>query len=348
MSKLGLPALQVADLKDPSQNAASAPITRAKGPDTFGVLNQVPSQYDSYQIGVHEAQGFRPTMEDTHAFIFDFDSVRGQGYFGVFDGHGNKRVSEWCGQEFHKIFLDCIHKNPDLSGTDLLKEAFLKADEILGKMSEGSDELADSGSTAVVAFLRMEDADGSQNFPLVDIISPGSPKSEKLGKLKVPRQDARRVFYCGNVGDARGVMSRNGIATRLTYDHKASNTDEQERIRGAGGIVLRGRVFGTLAVSRSLGDHMRYESLRLKDLVIGTPYLTRTELREDDEFCIIACDGLWDVITDQDAVDLIRNVHDAEKASKMLVDFALKNDNLISRDNVTVMIIRFNKAKTEL
>lgn len=172
----------------------------------------------------------------------------------------------------------------------MLKESFLKADEILGKMSEGSDELADSGSTAVVAFLRMEDVDGSQNFPLVDI-SLDCPKSVH-SKLKIPRQDARRVFYCGNVGDARGVMCRNGTATRLTHDHKPSDSDEQARIRGAGGIVLRGRVFGTLAVSRSLGDHMRYESLRLKDLVIGTPYLSRTELREDDEFCIIACDGV--------------------------------------------------------
>ncbi|KAJ4002033.1 phosphatase 2C-like domain-containing protein [Lentinula boryana] len=156
--------------------------------------------------------------------------------------------------------------------------------------------------------------------------------------------DARRVFYCGNVGDARGVMCRNGTATRLTHDHKPSDSDEQARIRGAGGIVLRGRVFGTLAVSRSLGDHMRYESLKLKDLVIGTPYLSRTELKENDEFCVIACDGLWDVISDQDAVDLVRDIGDAEKASQMLVNYALKNDNMISRDNVTVMVIRFTNS----
>ncbi|KAJ3937482.1 MAG: phosphatase 2C-like domain-containing protein [Lentinula lateritia] len=322
--------------KDPAQNAYSEPITRTSGSDSFGVLNRIPTQYNSYQIGVHEAQGMRPTMEDTHAFIVDFDSVRGQGYFGVFDGHGNKCVSEWCGQEFHKIFLNCIHKNPTLNGLDVLKKSFLEADEVLGKMSEGSDELADSGSTAVVAFLRIEDSDGSQNFPHTDL--------PEHGKVKVPPQDARRVFYCGNVGDARGVMCRNGTATRLTHDHKPSDSDEQARIRGAGGIVLRGRVFGTLAVSRSLGDHMRYESLKLKDLVIGTPYLSRTELKQNDEFCIIACDGLWDIISDQDAVDLARTVDDAEKASRMLVEYALKNDNMISRDNVTVMVIRFTNT----
>jgi protein phosphatase PTC1 len=57
----------------------------------------------SFDVGVHEEQGQRPTMEDTHAFVVDFDSVLGQGYFGVFDGHGNKNVADWCGAEFHKV-----------------------------------------------------------------------------------------------------------------------------------------------------------------------------------------------------------------------------------------------------
>ncbi|KIK67431.1 hypothetical protein GYMLUDRAFT_37554 [Collybiopsis luxurians FD-317 M1] len=324
------------------QNARSEPISRINGSHSNGVLNCIPSQYNAYQIGVHEAQGLRPTMEDVHAFIVDFDSVRGQGYFGVFDGHGGRNVSTWCGQEFHKIFLNCIHDNPDLNAIDVLKKSFLEADAVLGKMSEGSDEFADSGSTAVVAFLRIEDEAGSQKFPLVDISPQGEDAQVK--KLKIPPHGSRRVFYCGNVGDARGVMCSGGKAVRLTHDHKPSDSDEQARIRGAGGIVLRGRVFGTLAVSRSLGDHMRYESLKLKDLVIGTPYLSRTELDDEhDEFCIIACDGLWDVITDQEAVDLVRHVEDAEKASRLLVDYALQK---ISRDNVTVMVIRFTKPRT--
>lgn len=53
---------------------------------------------------------------------------------------------------------------------------------------------------------------------------------------------------------------------------------------------------------------------------------------------------LWDIISDQDAVDLARTVDDAEKASRMLVEYALKNDNMISRDNVTVMVIRFTNT----
>lgn len=104
--------------------------------------------------------------------------------------------------------------------------------------------------------------------------------------------NAKRVLYCANAGDARGVLSRNGVAQRLTQDHKASDKSEENRIRNAGGIVFRGRVFGTLAISRSLGDHLSYDGLHLKELVIGTPYISRSELNDDDELAIIACDGV--------------------------------------------------------
>ncbi|KAG7098511.1 hypothetical protein E1B28_000455 [Marasmius oreades] len=335
---------------DESHNAQSQPITVASDSTTYGVLNQLPSGNMPYRIGIHAAQGIRSTMEDTHAFAFDFDSVRGQGYFAVFDGHGNKNVSEWCGANFHKVLLETIHDSANSSPNDIMKDAFRRADEKLEKVSEDHVEWCDSGSTAVVAFLRYENEQGSQNAFETSSIkripeSLGSSISiPGAGLLKEPSPGARRVLYCANAGDARAVMCRNGVATRLTQDHKASDENEKARIRQAGGIVLRGRVLGALAVSRSLGDHVRYEGLRLKDYVIGTPYTSRTELKEDDEFCIIACDGLWDVITDQQAVDMIRRQDDVQKASETLVNFALQNEYLLSRDNVTVMVVRFAPA----
>lgn len=42
-------------------------------------------------------------MEDAHSFVADFDDVRGQGYFGLFDGHAGKHAAEWCGQHFHEV-----------------------------------------------------------------------------------------------------------------------------------------------------------------------------------------------------------------------------------------------------
>ncbi|KAJ6466076.1 phosphatase 2C-like domain-containing protein, partial [Mycena vitilis] len=132
-----------------------------------------------------------------------------------------------------------------------------------------------------------------------------------------PPSAARRVLYSANAGHALGVLCRAGKAVRLTYDHKGSDKQEAKRITDAGGFVVSGRVDGVLAVTRSLGDSS------MKEFVVGAPYTTETELCDDDEFLILACDGLWDVVTDQEAVDLIRDTDDAQVASHMLLKDAL-------------------------
>ncbi|KAK0213047.1 phosphatase 2C-like domain-containing protein [Desarmillaria ectypa] len=333
-----------------SRNARSGPITIAKGSNTRGILNQQPSRDEYYQIGTYETQGTRPTMEDTHAFIVDFDSVKGQGYFSVFDGHGNKNVSEWCGHYFHQMLLGAMHDHPTLSPEKILHKAFRRVDEILRKYSLQSEQIAESGSTAAIAFLRIEDEDGTQtsfaSSPASENAStstsaPSPSASRSTGQRRTPPETAKRVLYCANAGDARAVLCRNGTAIRLTQDHKVTDPSEGSRIRQAGGVIMRGRVFGTLAVSRSLGNHISYDGIRMKKYVISTPYTSRTELTDEDEFCIIACDGLWDVITDQDAVNLVRRIKDAQYASKILVNHALCNDVQPTRDNVTVMVVRF-------
>ncbi|KAF3209566.1 Protein phosphatase 2C 1, partial [Orbilia oligospora] len=81
----------------------------------------------------------------------------------------------------------------------------------------------------------------------------------------------------------------------------------------------------------------------IKELVTGHPYTTETVIQPDlDEFIILACDGLWDVCSDQEAVDLIRTVQDPQDASKALVDHALAR---FSTDNLSCMIVRFEKPK---
>ncbi|KAG8931333.1 Protein phosphatase 2C 1 [Tulasnella sp. 418] len=154
-------------------------------------------------------------------------------------------------------------------------------------------------------------------------------KAPKAIDITVP---ARRVLYTANVGDARAVLCRAGEAVRLTYDHKGSDKAEVRRIVEAGGFVMNNRVNGVLAVTRSLGDSA------MKEFVVGNPYTTETELTDDDEYLIIACDGLWDVTDDQQAVDLIRKCPDAETASQVLLKHALDS---FSNDNVTVMVVKF-------
>ncbi|ODV60744.1 PP2C family serine/threonine-protein phosphatase [Ascoidea rubescens DSM 1968] len=155
----------------------------------------------------------------------------------------------------------------------------------------------------------------------------------------IPTPNHRRMLYTANVGDSRLVLCRNGFAIRLSYDHKGSDTNESNRIVQSGGLIMRNRVNGILAITRSLGDHY------LKNLIIGKPYTTALEMTDGDEFLIIACDGLWDIIKDQDAVDLIRNEANPQVASRVLCDHAIKN---LSMDNVTVMIIRFDQRILEL
>ncbi|KIY63611.1 protein serine/threonine phosphatase 2C [Cylindrobasidium torrendii FP15055 ss-10] len=352
----------------------------------------------SFTVGISEDKGVRRTMEDAHTLVSDFDNVRGQGFFAVFDGHAGKHAAEWCGQHFHESLLKCLRNSPDLPIPDVLNEAFHAVDANLSRICEESEGKIHSGCTAVTAFLRFEEADGKQAFRshLSPLETPHSERNISLGQepgegddssgiesgpdndskprkkktsrfkkamrslgslspkssnpnlarkssppagppapLITPPPGTKRVLYSANVGDARGVLCRGGKAIRLTYDHKGSDKQEAKRITDAGGFVMSGRVNGVLAVTRSLGDSS------MKEFVVGAPYTTETELCDEDEFLILACDGLWDVSTDQAAVDLIRDMNDAQYASQKLLKYALSHH---TSDNVTVCVVIFKNS----
>lgn len=120
--------------------------------------------------------------------------------------------------------------------------------------------------------------------------------------MTVVRQEmGNRVLYVANLGDTRAVLSRNGSAERLSYDHRGTDAAEIERVKSVGGFVLDGRVGGTLAITRAFGDH----SLK-KQGVIAKPSIKKHTLRSTDKFLIIASDGVWDSMEDQDAVNYCR------------------------------------------
>lgn len=100
-----------------------------------------------------------------------------------------------------------------------------------------------------------------------------------------------------NSGDTRAVLSRLRTAIDLTRDMKSSNPIEIARILSSGGSIVNGRVLGSLAVSRALGD------CQLKEIndkaVIAEPEITSFYFQSDDEFIVIATDGLWDVMPSQ-------------------------------------------------
>jgi protein phosphatase PTC1 len=126
--------------------------------------------------------------------------------------------------------------------------------------------------------------------PLTTRTDPSGTNGLSLNpQLPPPVQALRRVLYVANAGDARGVLCRGGKALRLTYDHKGTDKQEAKRIMDSGGFVMSGRVNGVLAVTRSLGDSS------MKEFVVGAPYTTETELTDDDELLILACDGVRDI-----------------------------------------------------
>lgn len=138
-----------------------------------------------------------------------------------------------------------------------------------------------------------------------------------------------------NVGDSRVVASRAGLAVPLSVDHKPNRSDERQRIEQAGGFVIWAgtwRVGGILAVSRAFGDKL------LRPYVVADPEIQEEEI-EGVDFIIIASDGLWDVISNEEAVSLVQNFTDAEVASRELIKEAYTRG---SSDNITCVVVRFD------
>jgi protein phosphatase PTC1 len=287
----------------------------------------VPGPRSTFRVGVTEDKNkkCRRTMEDTHAYLYNFlstpapalsgkDSTSStsalsqgsnqnvvetdNGYFSIFDGHAGNFAADWCGKKVHLLLEDIIRKHPNTPIPELLDMTFTSVDQQLEKLP-----LKNSGCTAVTAVLRWEDRipnaqSATGSTALAPAAAAAAAKSESKGgsdgastqsaesKLK-EAASRQRVLYTANVGDARIVLCRNGKALRLSYDHKGSDENEGKRIAGAGGLILNNRVNGVLAVTRALGDAY------MKDLVTGHPYTTETVIQPDmDEFLILACDGV--------------------------------------------------------
>ncbi|KAL2467861.1 putative protein phosphatase 2C 11 [Forsythia ovata] len=139
-----------------------------------------------------------------------------------------------------------------------------------------------------------------------------------------------------NVGDSRVVASIAGSAIPLSIDHKPDRSDERERIEQAGGFIIWAgtwRVGGILAVSRAFGDKL------LKPYVVAEPEIQEEEI-DGVDFIIVASDGLWNVLSNKDAVYIVQDIKDAEVASRRLIEEAYARG---SADNITCVVVRFEK-----
>ncbi|KAL2510276.1 putative protein phosphatase 2C 14 [Forsythia ovata] len=129
-----------------------------------------------------------------------------------------------------------------------------------------------------------------------------------------------------NLGDCRAVLCRGGMAEALTTDHRAGQEDERKRIEDKGGYVEihRGtwRVHGILSVSRSIGD------AHLKDWVLAEPDTKVICLTPDMEYLVLASDGLWDEVGNQEAVDIVTRSCSSEKKQQLMGASLNQNSNV--------------------
>ncbi|KAJ1263211.1 hypothetical protein BS78_09G166400 [Paspalum vaginatum] len=251
------------------------------------------------RYGVTSVCGLRREMEDAvsirpdflHAAAADSSSSSPGGkhhFFGVFDGHGCCHVARMCQDRMHELVAEEYTKQADSgeSGAawkEAMEKGFARMDDAAAARAAsrggGNDDLAcrcelkkparcdHAGSTAVVA-----------------VVGPS------------------RVVVA-NAGDSRAVLSRAGFAVPLSVDHKPDRPDELERIQAAGGRVIfwdGARVLGVLAMSRAIGDGY------LKPFVTAEPEVTVTERSDEDECLILASDGLWDVVSNETACEVVR------------------------------------------
>ena len=171
-------------------------------------------------------------------------------------------------------------------------------------------------------------------------------------------------MYFANAGDSRAVICKNGIGYQMSHDHKPDSAKEKNRIYKSGGWVNEGRIKGNLNLSRSLGDfeYKQDKNLSPKDqMITAYPEINIEIIDENCEFIIVACDGIWDCLTPQEACDFVRNrLYERKngspknnvKLSKIIEEMMdtiisddIGNENGIGCDNMTCIIIQFKHHK---
>ncbi|KAG8341948.1 putative Protein phosphatase 2C [Trypanosoma vivax] len=231
------------------------------------------------------------------------------GFFGVFDGHSGSNVAKFCGGNmFNFISKTDAYQVKDF--TKALYDGFISIDKHIH--AKYTDEK--SGCTAVVLLVKGDE------------------------------------LYCGNAGDSRSVLCRDAGAVPLSNDHKPFLPHEQARIERAGGYVWNRRVNGALALSRAIGDFSFKSNAQLswdQQAVTCAPEISCSRLDPThDEFVVLACDGIWDVLSNEQVVEYVRLRIERQMPLDMIAEDLLERCLSpqpfgIGCDNMSVVIVKF-------
>ncbi|XP_051965451.1 protein phosphatase 1A-like [Xyrauchen texanus] len=260
-------------------------------------------------------QGWRAQMEDAHTCMPEMaDGFPDWSYFAVYDGHAGRTVAQYCSGNLLDFILDTggVTVDEDVEHVkEGIRDGFLGIDRHMHTLAR-NESWDRSGSTAAAV-----------------MISP-------------------RNIYFINCGDSRTFLCRNGQVVFYTEDHKPFNPREKERIQNAGGSVTLQRINGSLAVSRALGDFDFKEvewRAQTEQLVSPEPEVYELERTPEDEFLVVACDGVWDAIGNEELCAFVRNrlqvCDDLRDICAQVIDLCIYKGSL---DNISVIIICFDGA----
>ncbi|XP_067875294.1 protein phosphatase 1B-like [Heterodontus francisci] len=281
------------------------------------VIEQNHGGGNGLRYGLGTMQGWRVEMEDAHTVVPSMPAgLDSWSFFAVFDGHGGSKVARYCSEHL----LHHVMSNWDFSEggqlsvervTSGIRTGFLQIDSRMQRLWRFSS-WGCSGSTVVAV-----------------MVSPTH-------------------IYFINCGDSRAVLCRSGSSCFYTEDHKPFLPREHERIRNAGGTVTLQRVNGSLAVSRALGDFdFKAAEWRgqTEQLVSPEPEVYEMDRSDKDQFIILACDGIWDIISNEDLCHFVCSrlqlTDNLEEVCSQIINMCLYKG---SRDNMSIILICFPNA----
>lgn len=312
--------------------APACVLVAAPGPDRekkvrTGAARPWSSQDCTMRWASVEMRGWRPAMEDASVALTKLPApFSHNALFAVFDGHGGAAVSARAAEEIPGHLAACgneiLAKRKKGAAGSLsarsLEAALPSWDALLRRDGDGkpgflrsagggdpipSDVLNEYGLTGSTAVLAMLECDGP------------------------PAKGMPQRVVVANLGDSRALLCRAGVAVALSDDHKPELPVERDRIERAGGSVgLVGpcyRVDGWgLNLSRALGDFHykgREDLPAASQKVSCMPDVQSMDLTEEDEFLFLGCDGVFELHSNQSAVDHVRAGLLEGKALKQVV-----------------------------
>eukprot|EP00440_Ansanella_granifera_P057337 gb/GFBE01062152.1/.p1 GENE.gb/GFBE01062152.1/~~gb/GFBE01062152.1/.p1 ORF type:complete len:423 (+),score=62.83 gb/GFBE01062152.1/:1-1269(+) len=305
-----------------------------------------------FRCAVAQMQGWRRSHEDAHG-VFCAGKSAG---FWVLDGHGGDGAALYGAPELARELGEALKSSaPALPADQDIQARFVNVDGGLRAHIAQNPE-QDSGSTVVGALASCQ-SDGTYTLKLCNcgdsraiiVRGPGEDKaSAKHIPVRIPQHlealaDDPKAKASGNYPDCRWPLVAESV------DHKPSHPTERSRIEVAGGHVTMGhtppRLDGNLAVSRGIGDFEYKSNTDLpvaKQKVSCIPDIYEVSGVKPGSLCILACDGIWDVLTGAEVAEFVRgalekNPHaDLGDLAAELIKTCLQKNSM---DNMTVMIV---------